>query len=554
MGDRAVVRKGPVVRAAVIGLAVLAAGARAADPKAPARPLPAPEPAAAPVREPLPDRPYRIRAWVRAEPTARLDAASRLALIDGWRALIRRFVGAPWIVEIDDRPGPLSRGRLEALIAKDVAPFAKGEDKLWIFAVEGTTPLGSGYRFSGREYDVQTGRLGPVTAHSAAPEPDAPRALFRLSLDVFAPFAEIGPPGAGDVQVTIQAQALPPANPVGHVAVPGTTLIPLRVFQKPNGAVLRIDPIRYSYLRVKQVGGDESRCDIVSSLPDPLSKRVIGRNRLIALGVKPSAVPTRLRFLTRPPESKPLAGYTLTARNAPQGRPREVGMTDREGRLVLPADHADRLMVYRLLAGNVEPLVEFPAMPGESAEERLIRVNPLNATVALETKLNALKDEVVDLVAVRARLEARLKARADGNAWDEVRTLLDEYKKLPPKSNFAQRLETLRNDAAKLQRETRRPVLTPTAQAQVAEAEALIGRYLDDEMFVAYETAWKESQQLAARQADEAAKKKSAAVFRPTAPPAARPKTAAPPPAAAKPKAKPAQKPAPKAGGGLQPF
>ena len=41
-------------------------------------------------------------------------------------------------------------------------------------------------------------------------------------------------------------------------------------------------------------------------------------------------------------------------------------MTDRSGRIVLHPGFANGLVILRLLAGNVEPMVELPIMPGES--------------------------------------------------------------------------------------------------------------------------------------------------------------------------------------------
>ena len=98
---------------------------------------------------------------------------------------------------------------------------------------------------------------------------------------------------------------------------------------------------------------------------DPLSKRMTRPNSLAALGLKPGNTPLRLRFVTKP-DQLPAAGYTLTARTVPDGQPRDLGMTDRAGRIVLQPGFADGLVILRLLAGTVEPMVELPIMPGES--------------------------------------------------------------------------------------------------------------------------------------------------------------------------------------------
>ena len=57
-------------------------------------------------------------------------------------------------------------------------------------------------------------------------------------------------------------------------------------------------------------------------------------------------------------------------------------------------------------------------MPGESRPDDMpISFDPKPLTVALESQLDSLRDEVVDLVALRARLESRMKARLEGEDW-----------------------------------------------------------------------------------------------------------------------------------------
>jgi hypothetical protein len=516
-------------------------------------------PSAEAAREPLERRPYKIRAWIVADPAARIDSLSREILLGKWRGMIRRFVGPVWDIEVARDDGPLGTATINALDAKSVRAQLAGFDKGWMLYIAPGT--GDGVDLWGREMDVATGRLGLVCKRSVPYPADFGRGLFQLTLDIFSPFAEIGESSGGGVTLTVQGGAILPADPVGRIVSVGTVFLPIRVFQRPNGSITRIDPIKWSYLRVQSVEGPIAHCGIASGLRDPLSKRVVGKNRLIALGMKPSAIPTRFRFMTSGPDSQPAAGYTLTVRDFPSGPPHDVGTTDREGRIVLQPGFADGLVVYRLLAGNIEPLVEFPGMPGETPDERVIKINPLLQTVTLETQLNALKDEVVDMVATRARLEARLKARAAGDAWDDVRATLDEFGKLKPRDSFVERLTKLKETAAKQQAELKKPVLTKTAQAQLADTEALIDRYLDDDAFRAYENAWKESRELAKAEAQkkdkqakiaeglkaaEAAKAKSATA-------AAKGTAAATPPGAKQGGPPPAAKPgAPKAkkGGG----
>jgi hypothetical protein len=282
--------------------------------------------------------------------------------------------------------------------------------------------------------------------------------------------------------------------------------IPLRMVSMPDKSV-RVVRIAFTYLQVESISGPVARCAIVSPYHDPLSERDPRPHRFVALGLKPGNSPLRLRFVTRADES-PAAGYTLTARLAPNGQPRDVGTTDRAGRIVLEPRFADGLVILRLLAGYIEPLVELPMMPGESAEERKIPVDPLPQTVALEAQVDSLRDEVVDLVAIRARLELRMKARLDGEDWAGLEEAVKEFRALPPRDEFAQKLTKLNDQAAQQQAETKKPVLTRTAQAQINDLQSLIDRYLDDDMFKAYSDALDQAQSAAAKPKGTAAKAK----------------------------------------------
>ena len=70
---------------------------------------------------------------------------------------------------------------------------------------------------------------------------------------------------------------------------------------------------------------------------------------------------------------------------------------------------------------------------GRGADEQEISIDPLPLTVALETQIDALRDEVIDLVAIRARLESRMKARLDGEDWKGLEDAVKEFSKLPPR-------------------------------------------------------------------------------------------------------------------------
>ena len=176
-------------------------------------------------------------------------------------------------------------------------------------------------------------------------------------------------------------------------------------------------------------------------------------------------------------------------------------------------------------------------MPGASeSEQARPAFDPLPQAITLETRLNSLRDRVIDMVAIRARLEAQLKGRYDSEDFTGAEESLKEFAKLPPKSKFAEELDEMRKNGALAQSTSKSAVMTKTVQAQIAELEALIDRYLDDEGFNAFADALSKVKAEAAK----AAVKKPEA--KPKAPPAAVPPPAETPETKTAPPEKPAAK------------
>ena len=501
MADRAVVRQGFVVS---LGLgAVLALVAMGPGPDADgsnAAPRPATQGKAAPSEVPIESRPYKIRAWLALDPHARVDARGREALVSGWRRMVSRFVGAPWDLEIVDGDGPLATTSLDDVTPEMVIPEAKGFDKAWLIRVE---PEGGGLAFAGREFDAATAQIGLLGRRSAPVPADSPRALLQLCLDIFAPSAEIAEGVSGKQKLRVQGALLPAADPIGRVAAVGSIFRPTRIFYKPDGGIQLVTPIKKTYLRVESMTNGVATCAIETAFRNPFTTKTVGKAKMVAVGLKPAWIPTKIRFLLSAadspaipgtkPEPRPAAGYDVIAIPQPSGSPRPVGTTDREGRIVLEPGFSDGLVNLQLVAAGVEPLIEFPVMPGEQVEENVIgNVDAMPVTVKAETEINGLRDEIVDLIAVRHRLESRLKARAEADTpdWEDVKRLLGEFRMLPARDLYSNRLEKLDADLnAEQQQDKRRRIRSRTVQRLFDDTQALMDRYLQDEDFEAYARA-----------------------------------------------------------------
>jgi hypothetical protein len=426
-------------------------------------------------------------------PRARIDDAKLTDMVREWQILARRFIGTPWAVSIADQASPLANLDIEALTPDDFVSMASF-DKVWVMRID-ASGVGSGLVFVGREFDAATKQVGPLQVRQVAALADAARAMLQFSRDLFNPTALITGQEGGRALLTVQGAMIEPASPVGAVVDKGTVFLPLRLVSRADDKV-QIMKIKHTYLQVESIDGPVARCAIISGLRDPLSKRMARPNSLAALGLKPGNSPIKLRFVTG---------------------------ADRAGRIVLKPGFARGLVILRLLAGSVEPIVELPIMPGESADELLISVDLKALTVALEAQLDSLRDEVIDLVALRARSESRMKARLESEDWAGLDEELKEFTRLTPRDQLARRLAELKDAAAHRQADLKTAILTKTAQAQITELQAMIDRYMDDDAFTAYSEALAKARADAADKAKGQAKKKTAGPAV-RVPPAAAPK------------------------------
>ncbi|MFO0957230.1 MAG: hypothetical protein U0800_07145 [Isosphaeraceae bacterium] len=98
-------------------------------------------------------------------------------------------------------------------------------------------------------------------------------------------------------------------------------------------------------------------------------------------------------------------------------------------------------------------------MPGEWVEEKVVPVDPLNKTVAIDTQLNAMRDQIVDLIAIRTRMNAGEPA-PEGGFWDDIPGMLEEVRKYPNREQYAERLARIKDDAGREQGEIRKVILT----------------------------------------------------------------------------------------------
>ena len=99
--------------------------------------------------------------------------AKRAALIREWQVLVRRFIGAPWVVTIADPSSPLANFELDSLEPDAFASVATF-DKVWVVRVA-RLGVGLGAGLHGSRV-----RHGHTAARAASASSSYPRCRMRL--------------------------------------------------------------------------------------------------------------------------------------------------------------------------------------------------------------------------------------------------------------------------------------------------------------------------------------------------------------------------------------
>jgi hypothetical protein len=196
-------------------------------------------------------------------------------MIESWKMLVQRFIGAPWQLEVVEGDGPLLGIGLNSLDVETITEAVQPADKGWLIRINRGVNQAA-LTLSGREFDALTGQIGPIYRRSAPFPKDAGRSLFQLSQELFTPTAEVERDG-DNFRLLVQGAALRPANEIGQVYREGDIFRPLWIFLDPKDRSVRaIRDVPYTYMRVESKSGGSARSSIVSALARPLPPQVVG--------------------------------------------------------------------------------------------------------------------------------------------------------------------------------------------------------------------------------------------------------------------------------------
>jgi hypothetical protein len=368
------------------------------------------------------------------------------SLIPAWSSNVRLAAGAERrrVFADIDAPAPAPP-----------ADLPSDADKLLLAAVRWTP---ESVELATREFDRYLQRWGTTIRRDSRQQAALPEQLFAQLWQSFSPLAQIEPDEKDPLKVVLKPRGslLPRAAGAAPVARPGDMFLPVLRRSTRSGELEKKDGIQnvpWTFIEATEVKNNLITGHVQSASRHPFAGRKQGRVEQLAFALRADPEPTTLQLHSRTAARKPLSGYEIFAQNPGEEALTRLGATDMVGELVIQP--AKSRVQFLLAKHGGQLLVRIPVVAG--AQRRIeVPVADDDARLAAEVRLSAVREDLIDVVARRNILMARIRQKIkkkDFKGADELVRALDD---LPARPQFNLTLstaeQTLRSDDPQMQR------------------------------------------------------------------------------------------------------
>jgi hypothetical protein len=445
--------------------------------------------------------PYTIHVWVVNSPATTSDDVLQQRLATALEQRAESAIGAPWALIVGSPPESLRSDvawGMDQVTTEQIEQEAEkvlNQDKLMLLALETSH---QDVRIRARELDCRVRRWGPVIERRIRNPQLLASEAFSALVDAFAPVTRIETGEAKRAVVRVRSGGLIlEADSPAHVAS-GDVLLPIMRTNDRYGKPMpgRISVIPWTLLQVTGRGARNPSildCNVHSGMRSPIRGRVSSRRERYALRVVPTLPDTQLVLESRTRRSDdprvPLADlevYSTIPSTEPANprsseQPREeqkrnppelLGYTDWRGTIRIAPAEAPLRILYVKNGGQL--LARLPMIPGVEPQQ-VAQVPDDNPRLQAEGYVKGLSGELMDLVAQRQILAARIRKRIEEGKLDEAENLMDDFRDLMTRNDMQRELD----------RQMRRQLESPYASVKAridqlySETRSMMGKYLD---------------------------------------------------------------------------
>lgn len=416
--------------------------------------------------------PYRVVLTLAVDDAAYPSPGFEQRLVASLEARVDAAAGSLWQLTIRRGSGAADLRRCFSAEEEQEPPEDMGADKCYWLGVR-STPNGS--EILCREFDSYVRRWSTPRTAFTAQRRFVEEECFQTLWKAFAPLARIVllPDDPAQVELVFRGRDLPRRGAEPLVAE-GQPLLPLVRRTDRLGKMLDESAavIPWTYLTAVAVGESAARADVVSGLRIPLGVPRRGFLEQLALPLPAERSAVKLRLCARSDPRQGLAGHEVFRRRG-AGLPAEpLGVTDRNGLIAIPPGETLVSMLYVRSEGRL--LAKVPVAAGAATVlEAPLADDPARTEASAETQ--AIREELIDVVARRAIASARVKRAIREGDLEAARQLMEGLSALPTTSVFASRI----NSAERRTPKSDDPAVQKAIVAQFAAVREILGRFLD---------------------------------------------------------------------------
>ena len=395
--------------------------------------------------------PYSVKVWCVFGDEPDLPADWQTAFVSQLNSKLRVIFRAVCAGEVQAAPaaanGLLSRGIAELTAAEllGVAPELAKQDKVFFVHLSGGQ---AGYRIRVREYDAQLAHFGPTDEVTFETLSGIPGRAAQMIADAFSPVARIDRFVDGRVKARLRAGSLIRGEDALGTLQENDVLLPFdrRVASDGTTPLKNIRPIDWTYLRVPPPVVDETNAtstltglqlEVVSGFKQPFRSKRNRRNQQLALRARPKTPESIIRLQTRAAEPTPLIGYEIHEKG--QNKTTNfLGYTDWRGQLPI-ARSAEPIRILLVRTGD-RVIAKLPIVPG-LRPEIVAAMRDDRQRVETDGFLTGVQTALIDLVARRESLTARIRNLAKAGEIEDAEELLENFRDLPGQEDFQREIQ-----------------------------------------------------------------------------------------------------------------
>ena len=390
--------------------------------------------------------PYQCRVWLTASIHPSFSPESEAKLRGEIVNVLRARHGATWEIDVIDAPLAVKR-TVEKLAPHDwgsiqwfdIDPTLASAELDKLFVVRLVAQL-QHIELHVVEFDIATRQLGSLLFKTRAASDNLAWCIADTVTDAFSPTAMVHRVENHQAELRVRAGELLTDRNEPASITQGALLQAIAIPFTPHGKV-RTEGIRvipWTVLEVGESAAGRLQATIHSGYGQPLRARRSRRLQQRASVLKVRHPHTTVQLIANRTPARPLQGYEVFVEESGQSPSRSLGISDRHGRVRIPS--ADVPLQQIIVQHGARKLSRLPLVVGHR-ESSPLPLTDDDDRLELEGYVQGIMDRLIDAVAQRQLITARVRKHIEAGNYDGARDLIAQLRKVESRSEFLDRIQ-----------------------------------------------------------------------------------------------------------------